>query len=139
MAKYRHRIFEMYESLDETIQAMVPKSERAVAEVAIPELKDLKHLEVSHAASLTHVQFKDPEALGEEAVSGLRNDFAQLTERLERDSKVMVDFTGLESFSPAGIDALVLLHKQLKNRGSRIALCGLSPAVREAFFAVRSP
>lgn len=138
MAKYRHRIFEMYEFRDEAIRALTSNLENPVTEVTTPESWDLTHLAVSRSAGVTHVQFKQPETLAEETVSGLREDFVQLKDRLERGSKVLLDFTGVVSFSPASIDALGLLHKHLRNKGSRIVLCSLSPAAHGCFFATRA-
>jgi anti-anti-sigma regulatory factor len=53
---------------------------------------------------------------------------------LGNDSKVLVDFTGIELFDAAFIDALLLLSKRLRTKGSRIALCCLAPAARAFFF-----
>jgi anti-anti-sigma regulatory factor len=83
---------------------------------------------------VTHVQFTEAGEFGEETVAGLREDFAQLADKLGIDSKVLVDFTGIELFSAAFIEALVLFSKRLRTKGSRIALCCLAPAAREFFF-----
>ena len=37
MAKYRHRIFEMYEFRDEATRALTPKSARPATEATAPE------------------------------------------------------------------------------------------------------
>lgn len=137
MAKYRHRIFEMYEFRDEAVRALTPKAEKAATEATAPETWTFRHLAVSRSAGVTHIEFKQPKSLGEESVSGLGEDFAQLAEMLDRDNKVLVDFTGMASLGPSFIDALVLFHKKLQTKGSRIALCCLDPAARESFFAAR--
>jgi anti-anti-sigma regulatory factor len=97
------------------------------------------HLAVSRSAGVTQVRFKEAQTFGEETVSDLRDDFAQLADRLGRDSKVLLDFTGVKSFSAASIGALALFNQKLQTKGSRIALCCLAPAARESFFAARSP
>ncbi len=137
MAKYRHRIFEMYDFRDEAILAITPRSEKPATEATTPESWIFKHLDVSRSASVTLVQFKEAQAFGEETVSDLRGDFARLAEKLGRDSKVLVDFAGVTSFSAACIDALVLFNQRLQTKGSRIALCCLDPAARESFFVAR--
>ena len=139
MAKYPHRVFEMYEFRDETIIALTPKIEKPATEATAPESWTFKHLAVSRSASVTHVTFKEAETVGEEAVSNFGGDFAQLADRLGRNSKVLLDFAGVKSFSSTSIDALVLFNQKLQTKGSRIALCCLDPAVRESFFATRSP
>lgn len=137
MAKYRHRIFEMYEFRDEATRALTPKSARPVTEGTAPESWTFEHLAVSHSANLTHVQFKSAHAFGEETASDLRENFAELADSLVKDSKVLFDFDGVKALCAASISALDLSKRQLRNRGSRIALCCLAPNVRAAFFAAR--
>ena len=154
MAKYRHRIFEMYEFRDEATRALTPKSARPVPEAPTPEAPApeapapeapvreapapeswaFKHLAVSRLASVTHVEFKRAQIFGEETVSDLRRDFTQLADRLARDSKVLLDFAGVMTFSSASIDELALFNRKLKTKGSRFALCCLDPAVHQSFF-----
>ena len=139
MAKYRHRIFEMYEFRDEAIQALTPKTAHPITESTAPDSWTFKHLIVSRSASVTHVEFKKTPTLGEETVSDLRQDFAHLADRLVRNSKVLFNFAGVKSFCSASMDALVLFNKKLRTKGSRMALCCLDPAARDSFFATRSP
>jgi anti-anti-sigma regulatory factor len=124
----------MYEFCDEAIRALTPKSAHPVTAATPPESWVFKHLAASRAASVTHLKFKSAQTFGDVTASGLREDFAQLADRLPRDSKVVLDFTGVVSFDSASIDALIQLDKHLRNKGSRIALCSLSPAARECFF-----
>jgi anti-anti-sigma regulatory factor len=137
MAKYRHRIFEMYDFRDEAAQAIAPRSEKLATEATAPESWTFTHLDVSRSAGVTLVQFKEQQSLGEETFSDLRDDFLRLADKLGRDSKVLVDFTGVTSFSAAAIDALALFNQKLQTKGSRIALCSLDPATRESFFVAR--
>jgi anti-anti-sigma regulatory factor len=134
MAKIPHRVFEIYESRDEATRALKPKLEKAATESSAPNSWTFQHLTVSRSAGVTHVQFTEAKDFGEETVAGLREDFSQLAGKLGIDSKVLVDFTGVELFSAAFIDALVVFSKKLRNKGSRIALCCLAPAAREFFF-----
>lgn len=133
MAKYRDRIFEMYEFREEAIDALMPKVDRPVTDANSPRTWPLTHLAASNALGVTVVKFKQPGSVGEETVDGLRDDFALLPDLLDRDSKVLLDFTGVPLFAESSIDTLILLNKILLNRGSRIALCELNPATREFF------
>jgi hypothetical protein len=135
MAKVMHRIFEIYESLEEATRALRPKLERTARETSAPESWTFEHLAVTRSAGVTHVRFKDANNFHEATISGLRADFAQLADNLGTDSKVLVDFTGVELFDAAFIDALLLFSKKLRTKGSRIALCCLAPAARAFFFA----
>ena len=60
MAKYRHRIFEMYELREEAVQAMTPRSKKTATEATPPESWTFTHLDVLRSAGIMHVQFKEP-------------------------------------------------------------------------------
>jgi anti-anti-sigma regulatory factor len=135
MAKYRHRVFEMYEFRDEAICALTPKVEKAATEATAPESWDFTHLAVSRSAGVTLVEVKQATDFGDDNVKQLAEDFAKLADKLDRDSKVLLDFTGLGSLNSAFVDALMLFTKKLQTKGSRIALCSLDTAAREIFFA----
>ena len=138
MAKYRHRIFEMYEFRQEAIGVLTPKSDQPVTEATAPETWTFEHLAVSRSARVTHVEFKKARTFGEETVGKLREDFAQLADRLVRNSRLVLDFAGVTSFNAASLDALVLFNRKLQTKGSRMALCCLDPAVQQSFFSRRS-
>ena len=135
MAKYRHRIFEMYELRDEAIRALTPRSEKTATEVTAPESWTFAHLAVSRVAGVIHVQFKEPRTFDDTTANDLREDLARLTDLLGRDSKVLLDFSGVVSFPAGSITALAQFNRNLQMKGSRIALCCLEPTTRESFFA----
>jgi hypothetical protein len=135
MAKILHRIFEIYESHEEATQALTPKAEKAVTESSAPNSWTFRHLGVWRSAGVTHVHFPAGKDFDEETVAGLREDFAQLADKLGTDSKVLVDFTGVVLFSAAFIDALSLFSRKLRTKGSRIALCCLAPTALASFFS----
>jgi hypothetical protein len=135
MAKYRHRIFEMYEQRDEAILALTPRTEKAATETTAPATWIFTHLIVSRVAGVIHVLFKEPRTSDESMANGLREDLARLSDLLGRDSKVLVDFTGVASFDAASISALAQFGRILQTKGSRIVLCCLEPATRDTFFA----
>ncbi len=78
MAKYRHRIFEMYECRDEAPRALTPKSARPVTEATAPESWTFKHLAVSHSPSWAYVQLKRAQTFGIESTTDLRLTFLQI-------------------------------------------------------------
>ncbi len=139
MAKYRHRLFEMYEFRDEAIRALTPKTVSPATEPTGSESWTLTHLAVSRAAGVAHVQFQKGHPFEEETVKDLHADFTQLATLLARDSKVLLDFTGVKSFCAAAIEEIILFNQKLKTKGSRIVLCCLDPSARESFFAAPAP
>ena len=137
MAKYRHRVFEMYEFRDEAVDAISSKTASLVTTPGGPESWTLKHLDVSPSEGVTHISFKGSPTFGEATVSSLREDLAQLADRLPKDSKVLMDFAGVKSLCKAAVDELVLFNQKLRYKGSRIVLCCLDSSARESFFDVR--
>ena len=138
MAKYPHRIFEMYDDRDEAIGALTPKSVKVdEAKASGPLPSSFTHLSVSRSSFLTHVKFKGATEFPQETEAELRDDFSQLADLLEIDSKVLVDFSNVKSFSAACIEALVVFNRRLRNRGSRTVLCSLAPSTRASFYEDR--
>ena len=137
MAKYRHRIFEMYDFHDEAVRALTPKAGSPVTEAIKSEPWDFKILAASQSENVTHVAFKQTQPHKDDAVSELRKDFAQLTDKLAVGSKILLNFRGLNLFSTDSIDTLVSFNKNLRHKGSRMVLCCLDPAVRNSFFPAR--
>ena len=135
MAKCRHRVFEIYEFRDEATSALTRKTTHATTEVANKASRTYQHLAVSQSKSVTHIEFKRAEGVGDNDVSELREDFSRLADELVRDSRVVFDFAGSGSFGVAAFDALVLFSRKLRRKGSRIVLCRLDPAVHPVFLA----
>lgn len=125
----------MYDHREEAIGALTPKSaEMDAATSSDPLPSSLNHLTVSRSSFVTHVKFQGTMEFPREAAAELRDDLSQLADVLKIDSRVLLDFADVKSFSPACIDALVVFNRRLKNRGSRTVLCSLAPNVRASFY-----
>lgn len=133
MAKIMHPVFEIYESLDEAIVAVRPRTPKAALTVEALEAAGLQLIRVSQDAGLTLVGFPPGEVDSAGKLAPLRDDLAKLADLLPTDSKVLVDFTAVPYFDAAMIEIIALLARRLKNRGSRIALVCVSPEVLNAF------
>ncbi len=137
MAKYRHRTFEMFDFLAEATRALESKSAQSVEESDDPESWSFDYLLASRSQSVIHVRFKNAECFGSETLSGLRKDFSQLAASLMNDSRVLLDFEGVQEFCADSIETLALFNRKLQSKGSRIALCNLEPSVQASFFPHR--
>jgi hypothetical protein len=127
----------LYELRDEALRALTPTFANTETAAGAPEAWTLRHLAVSHSECVTHVEFKEAMSFGDETISDLRGDFAQVADRLGKNSKVLMDFAGVASFSPASIIALAQFNERLRTKGSRMVLCSLEPTARDGFFAAR--
>jgi anti-anti-sigma regulatory factor len=92
---------------------------------------------VCRRGRVIHVTFQSPYRAEQDDARDLRADFAKLASSLVNDSPVLMDFEGLEEFSPKCVDDLALFLRRLQSKGSRIALCNLGPAVKASFFPSR--
>ena len=135
MAKDRHRIFEIYESRDEAGWELMPKAHKDVNDIAASETWSFKQLNVSHLAGIIQIQFKEADLSAPEIIAEVQDDFAQLADKLSGNSRVLIDFTGVQMFGSAGINALIMFNRRLKIRGSRMVLSCLDANVRATFFA----
>jgi anti-anti-sigma regulatory factor len=135
MAKYLHKIFEMFDFREEAIQTLTPKVRTDDNDDTPPGSWTFKVLNVSRTDGVTHAQFKEVTTFDDSTMTTCREDFAQFAQNLGRDSKVVLDFTGVESLHPGFIEMLILFNKRLKIKGSRVALCCLAPLAKESFFA----
>jgi anti-anti-sigma regulatory factor len=142
MAKRPHRVFEMYDFRDEALHALAPKSADrlpAAASVAVEESWTFEHLNVSHAQHAMVVEFRAPQAFEAEHIAELRQDFSHLASKVDAESKILLDFTGVKSFPAELVAMLAQFYQNLRHKGARLLLCCLGAETREAFFPVRSP
>jgi anti-anti-sigma factor len=125
----------MYELRDEAVAALTPSNPTVQdEEPEVPASRSFTHLKVSLKNHVTLVQFKGAEAFDQKTSLKLQADFKLLADKLSRDSKVLLDFSGVAAFSPASIGILAAFNQTLRNKGSRIALCCLEPDVHRTFF-----
>ena len=136
MAKYRHRIFEMYELRDEAIRALTPKSGKSATEVTAPESWTFAHLVVSRVAGVIQVQFKEPKTFDDTTANGLRDDLTHWPICWAGTARSCWISPAWLSFHASSISVLGQFKVNLQTKGSRIALCCLEPATRDSFFAV---
>jgi hypothetical protein len=136
VAKVRHRVFEIYETVDEGIQELVARGEKAAPSFPDSESWRFTLLDVKCEAGLTLVRFKQPRLDTPQIAAEVSDDFSKLEGFLTRDSRVLLDFTGVESVNPNLLTALALFDKRLRIKGSRIVLCSIGQNVRESFWTV---
>ena len=99
MAKDRHRIFEIYEDRDEAAWELMPKTGKVPNGPTVADDWTFKHLSVTRLAGITQVQFTEAKLSGHEIISQIQDDFAQLADKLNGDSRVLIDFTGVQMLS----------------------------------------
>src|SRR5262245_52523101 len=89
-------------------------------------------LQVERVGKVTVVRIAEKRLLQEREVSELSNGLL----RLAGDSgptRMLVDFGAVVSLTSSVLSSLLRLRKCLRERGGRLAVCGLRPEVREVF------
>ena len=129
----------MFDNYDEASRALESKSSRKIVQQSqeTAQAWTFRHLMVCLQGRVIHVTFKSPHHPEHDGVCDLRADLAKLASSLVNDSPVLVDFEGLEEFSPKCVDDLALFLRRLQSKGSRIAVCNLGSTVKGSFFPNR--
>lgn len=138
IAKTPHRTFEIYTDRNEAIDALTPKNASPLDDSTLAA-QTFKELSVSLLEYVVSVEFVGSKSYGPETLSELRADFLQLSQALALNSKVLIDFHGVQAFCPDSINAIAEFCKRLRHKGSRVVLCCISSKVLENFFPSRPP
>ena len=135
MAKIRHRLFEIFETEQEASDALASKSARVNKHALDPDLWRFHQLDVSISPSgVTHVKFKQSKVIGPGVVSELSKDLMDLAGLLTNDSRVLLDFAGVQTFEAEAINKLGELRTKLQSKGSNFVLCNLETEAHASFF-----
>jgi hypothetical protein len=129
----------MYDFRDEAVHALTYNSVSRVKDDVDLQSWDFNLIVATQSTIVTYVEFKKDADCKNEVTSAFPQDIAALTSLLAVNSRVLLDFTGLKTFSLAFIDTLMEFNTELKHRGSRLVLCCLEPAVRDSFFVTPRP
>ena len=100
---------------------------------------NLHFLDVSRQGQVDLVEFKYEHEFTKENCRDLRRDFSELAERLERNSKVLLDFALVNRFDVSAINLLIEFRQSIRMKGSRVIMCCLKPHVRQSFFSTSPP
>ena len=83
-------------------------------------------IRVQHGSHSVVVRFLDSDLFSEAPVRAVSDQLLRLADEILPRSVLILDFSGIESFSSTFIGRLILLHRRLGKAGSQLALCELS-------------
>jgi len=89
-------------------------------------------LELEQVGEVTVVRIGGKRLLDDVVVDRLKRNLLQVAGDAGR-SRMVLDFREIEALSSSVLATLLLLRKKLLSQGGRLALCSLSPDVREVF------
>ncbi len=135
MAKIRHRNFEIFDFLQEASDALASKSARVNAYTIDPSQWEFRELDAElRPSGVVHVTFKRPAYDDPKSRSDLGIDLANLAELLANDSRVVLDFEGVQAYDADAVIKLSEFDSKIRNKGSRFVICNLESAVSDSFF-----
>jgi anti-sigma B factor antagonist len=91
-----------------------------------------RRIDVSTAGDISIVTFNDPKILDEAAIQELGSDLCGLVD-IDNRKAILLDFTGVDFLSSAGLGKLITFDRKLKMAKGRVKLCGLVPGILEVF------
>ena len=95
-------------------------------------------LELEQVGPITVVRFTRRSILEEEGIAALAEELSGALAEQERP-QVVLNFRNVESLSTFMVSKLLTLHKRIEAAGGQMALCEISPFLREIFKIVRLP
>jgi anti-anti-sigma factor len=127
------RASERYTTVRDMADELRRATGRAAAENVVEEAAQLPRLlqvEAEGAAGI--VRIGCTHLLNEQVMTRLRAEFRAFLEG-SGGRQVTLDMSEVEHVTSVGLSTLVLLRKQLHERGGTLRLCGLKPSVAEVF------
>lgn len=97
------------------------------------------NLTVKQSENFVRVALRQTDVNEEQPACPFAKDLSLLAELLHNDSRVVLDFEGVEQFSAASVESLKTFYRQLKSKGSRLVLCNIEPSVKPTFYPARLP
>ncbi len=134
MARIHHRVFEIYDQRDEAGLSLISKTGQQAHNAIDPGALQLQQLNASRESIVICLDFKQAPEGSRESIAEFKADLDHVADKLTPGSKVLVDFSKVETLPGACVDALAQFRSRIRPDGSRVVLCGLQPAVREVFF-----
>jgi stage II sporulation protein AA (anti-sigma F factor antagonist) len=95
-------------------------------------------LEVETVGDVAVARFTRGRFLDEQTVQSVGEQLLRLSE-LTGCCKFVLNFSKVESMTTALFGKLIALHKQVEGKGGRLALCQVSPFLREIFKILTLP
>lgn len=96
----------------------------------------LEHLKLNEVEGVTVVKFLRSRITDPDYVEQLGNELVSLVD-VEKKTKVLVNFEGVQFLSSAALGKLMKLDKRIRAASGQLVLCNLAEVPREAFRITR--
>lgn len=98
--------------------------------------EDSERLKVSSEGDVTIVELAEKKILDEIAILQMGEQLFQIV----KDSqvpKLVLDFTNVAHMSSSALGVLITLHKRIREKQGKLALCSIQPTIGEIFEITR--
>lgn len=105
--------------------------------MSLPIIREFKHFRGTTEHGVLIITITEPELRGDELAAKIPAELLKAVNHYG-STKVVLDFQLVEYIASLGVAALATFHSHfVKGQGGRVALCRLSPMVRDVLQAVR--
>ena len=94
------------------------------------------HLKVANDGQVTVVELTPKKILGEMSIMQIGQQLYALAAG-SASPRMALDFTNVAHMSSSALGVLITLHKRVREKGGRMVLCNIQPAIYEIFAITR--
>jgi len=95
-----------------------------------------QRLNVSSEDGVTIVELTDRKILDEVNIMQIGEQLFRIVAEAE-SPKLVLDFTNVAHMSSSALGVLITLHKRIREKSGKLALCCIQPAIKEIFEITR--
>ncbi len=93
-------------------------------------------LKITAEADVKIVELMDEKLLDESTIAGIGERVCALA-AAEDTPRLVLDFANVGHMSSSALGMLITLHKRVREKNGRLALCNISPSIHEVFVITR--
>ena len=93
-------------------------------------------LKVTEEDGITIVELQDRKILDEINIMQIGEQLSQLVASADVP-KIVLDFANVEHMSSSALGVLITMHKRVREKSGKLALCAIQPTIREIFEITR--
>ena len=98
--------------------------------------QESQRINVSSEGDVTVVELADRKILDEINIMQIGEQLSQLVASADVP-KIVLDFANVEHMSSSALGVLITMHKRVREKSGKLALCAIQPTIREIFEITR--
>lgn len=99
-------------------------------------MAEYRYIEIAPRAGFAVVRFHNERLVDDTAITNMADELTDVVRRAD-SPRLVLDFSGVTRMSSMMLGTLIMLQKRVRQKGGRLALCGIDPELREVFVVAR--